>query len=63
MKLVRSKGPTELDSFKLDVVRLFCRNTKCRHYNAECSDGQEDTFVPCPEVAQIELTMDNPTIQ
>lgn len=53
------EGVPESDSIALAVSRLFCVRQKCPHYDVECSDGNEHTFVLCPAVAEHESTLSN----
>lgn len=41
----------------LSTARLFCGDTECKHYNNECTDGNEHVWVACPRVIDHEIAM------
>lgn len=41
----------------LFTARFFCTETECKHYNSECTDGNEHTWVECPKIAEHEMAM------
>jgi hypothetical protein len=41
----------------LFTARLFCSDAQCKHYNNECSDGNEHVWVACPRVIEHEIAM------
>jgi len=43
--------PTSGDDI-LDIFRMFCTKKDCIHYNNECTEGNETTWVDCPLVRE-----------